>query len=268
MVCLPTASRSLSLRRWAAKESPRLSQPTLYFFCTTLFLISVLYGCVGQGGGSGYIAAMALFGFAPDSIKPTALVLNVLASGVVSLRFYRAGHFSWRLLFPFAVSSVPTALLGGYITLPPVAFSRLLGALLLVAAVPFIFPRDLPSHTLSPPRLLVALLAGASMGLLSGLTGVGGGILIMPLFLYNRWATPKTAAALTGVFVLINSVAALLGHLAATHSVPPGLPLFGIAAVLGGMVGAQLGSVHLSASAIYRILGAVLLLSSAKLIFA
>jgi len=211
---------------------------------------------------------MALFGFVPDSIKPTALVLNVLASAVVSLRFYRAGHFSWRLLFPFAIASIPTALLGGYITLPPVVFSRLLGALLLFAGVALILRRDIATQAVSPPGLMMALLAGASIGLLSGLTGVGGGILIMPLLLHNRWATPKAAAALTGVFILITSLAALVGHLGASRDLPPGLPLFGVAAVLGGIVGAQLGSVHLSASAINRVLGAVLLISSVKLLYA
>jgi hypothetical protein len=96
-----------------------MSQTTVLFFCGAFFVISILYACVGQAGASGYIAAMALFGFAPAAIKPTALVLNVLVSAVVSLRFYRAGFFSWRLFLPFAVASVPPALLGGYITLPP-----------------------------------------------------------------------------------------------------------------------------------------------------
>ena len=244
-----------------------LSEPTLYFFCATLALVSILYSCVGQAGASGYIAAMALYGFAPAAIKPTALVLNVLVSVVVSVRFCRAGHFSWHLLLPFAISSVPAALLGGYLTLPPIVFNRLLGGLLLVAAVPFFFRRDSAALLVSPPRLPVALLAGACVGFLSGLTGVGGGVLITPLLLYRRWAAPKPAAAISAVFILINSLAALLGHLGATHSLPPALPLFALAAVFGGVIGSQLGSVHLSASAIYRILGAILFIAGFKLIY-
>lgn len=251
---------------WATPT--RLSEPTVYFFCATLVVISILYSCVGQAGASGYIAAMALFGFAPAAIKPTALVLNVLVSVVVSIRFYRAGHFTGRLLWPFVVSSVPAAVLGGYITLPPLVFNRLLGALLLVAAAPFFFRRDVEDHTVTPPRWPIALLAGALIGLLAGLTGVGGGVLITPLLLYCRWAAPKPAAAVSAVFILLNSAAALLGHLGAVRSLPADLPLFALAAVFGGAIGAQLGSTHLSAVAIYRVLGAVLLVASLKLLLA
>lgn len=244
-----------------------MSQIMVLFLCGAFFVISILYACVGQAGASGYIAAMALFGFAPAAIKPTALALNVLVSAVVSLRFYRAGYFSWRLFWPFAVASVPPALLGGYFTLPPRVFDCLLGAVLLVAAVPFLVRRESPEYSISMPSLPMAFLAGSSVGLLAGLTGIGGGVLITPLLLYCRWAQAKPAAAVSAVFIFVNSVAALTGHLGATHSLPSGLPFFALAAVLGGVVGAQLGSVHLPASAIYRILGAVLLIAGLKLVF-
>ena len=245
-----------------------MSHLTLSLFCAALVVISVLYSCVGQAGASGYIAAMALFGFAPDTIKPTALVLNVLVSVVVSVRVYRSGHFSWTLLWPFAAASVPTALIGGYLTLPPLVFDRLLGSLLLVAAVPFFLGRGAEAQAVSPPRRSIALAAGAGVGLLAGLTGVGGGVLITPLLLHCRWATAKSAAAVSAVFILINSVAALVGHLGATRALPPDLPLFSAAAVLGGAIGSYLGSVHLSAAAIYRILGSVLLIAGVKLLVA
>jgi uncharacterized protein len=245
-----------------------LSQPTLSFFCAALFVISVLYSCVGQAGASGYIAAMALFGFAPAAIKPTALVLNVLVSTVVSLRFYRAGHFSWPLFWPLALASVPAALLGGYITLPVRSFSCLLGALLLVGALPFVFSRKSVENSVSPPRLPLALLAGGGVGLLSGLTGVGGGVLITPLLLHCRWAHTKPAAAVSAVFIFVNSVAALIGHLSAARSLPSGLPLYACAAVFGGALGSQLGSSHLSPPAIHRLLGTVLLIAGLKLLMA
>ena len=208
---------------------------------------------------------MALFGFAPVTIKPTALVLNILVSVVVSIRFYRAGHFSARLFWPFALSSIPTALLGGYLSLSPPVFNHLLGALLLVAALPMLFRRDSAERPVSAPPLPMALSAGAGVGLVSGLTGVGGGILITPLLLYCRWAQPKPAAALSAVFILVNSVAALIGHLGATRGLPSGLPLFALMTILGGVVGAQLGSVHLPSSAISRVLAVILLIAGLKL---
>ena len=238
---------------------------SFYFFCATLVLVSILYSCVGQAGASGYIATMALFGFAPATIKPTALVLNVLVAAVVSFRFYQGGYFSWRLLMPFSVAAMPAALLGGYIILPPVMFNRLLGTLLLIAAVPFFFRRS-ASPTVATPPVLVALLTGAAIGLLSGLTGVGGGILITPLLLYCRWATPRTSAAVSAVFILINSVAALLGHLGATTNLPEHLPLFALCAITGGMIGSHLGSARLSATTIFRVLGTILLGAGGKLI--
>lgn len=238
----------------------------LLLFCATLFTVSVLYSCVGQAGASGYIAAMAMFGFAPETIKPTALILNILVSAVVSLRFYRAGYFSWRLFWPLALASVPAALLGGYIALPPRAFNDLLGAVLLIAAFPFIFGSASTDHRVAPPPFPLALLAGSCVGLLSGLTGVGGGVLVTPLLLRCRWAHAKPAAAVSAVFILVNSIAALIGHLGAARSLPSGIVLYALAAVLGGWVGARLGSVHLSPSTICRVLGAVLLVAGCKLL--
>lgn len=209
---------------------------------------------------------MALFGCAPATIKPTALVLNILVSVIVSVRFYRAGYFSWQTFWPLAAASLPAALLGGFITLPTRAFNSLLGGLLLVAAVPLLFRRELVSQSVSPPRLPIALLAGGSIGFLSGLTGVGGGVLITPLLLQCRWAPPKQAAAISAAFIFVNSVAALTGHLSFTPGLPQDLAPFALAAVLGGWVGAQLGSAHLSDSAIFRMLGTVLLIAGFKLL--
>lgn len=244
-----------------------MAESTLALFCVTLAAISILYGSVGQAGASGTIAAMALFGFPAATIKSTSLVLNVLVSVVVSQRFVRAGHVSWRLLAPFDLASVPLAFLGGFLTLPTPLFNRLLGSLLLVAALPLFLRRDRPELSVTPPRFPQALLAGGAIGLLSGLTGMGGGVLIAPLLIHRRWARPQTAAGLSSVFILINSAAALLGHLGASTDLPPHLPLLAVIAIGGGALGAQLGSVHLSATAIRRLLGSVLVLASLRLLF-
>jgi uncharacterized membrane protein YfcA len=236
-------------------------------FCVCLFLVALLYSCVGQAGASGYIAMMALFGFLPEQIRPTALILNTLVSLVVSVRFYRAGHLSWKLLGPLALGSVPMAVLGGFMSLPHLLFNRLLGGLLVIAAAPFFLRRDVNIDTTKQPTLPVALSAGAVVGLLSGLTGIGGGILITPLMLYCHWATARTAAAVSAVFILVNSLAALMGHIGAKGTLPPNLTYYAIATLVGGAIGAQLGSLHLPNWVIHRILGIVLLVAGTKLIF-
>jgi uncharacterized membrane protein YfcA len=243
------------------------NESALLLFCGALFLISLLYSCVGQAGASGYIAAMALFGFAPAAIKPTALVLNVLVSVVVSIRFYRAGYFSWQLFWPLALASVPPAILGGSITLPAKIFNGLLGALLLVAAIPLLFRRDSEERPVSLPRVPLAMITGATIGLLSGLTGVGGGVLITPILLHCRWARAKEAAAVSAAFIFVNSVAALAGRLTAVKTLPSGLWLFAISVALGGSLGAFLGSARLSALTVYRLLGTILLIAGCKLLF-
>jgi uncharacterized protein len=242
-----------------------MSSTILSLFCATLFLVSILYSCVGQAGASGYIAAMALFGLPPGTIKPTALVLNVLVSALVAFRFFRAGHLDWRTFWPIAIASAPAALLGGYLTLSPLFFNRLLGTLLVLAAPPLFFRKDFAETATHPPGPIAASLAGSGIGLVSGLTGVGGGVLITPVLLYCSWATGKRAAAISAVFILLNSIAALTGHFSATHNLPPGLPLFALSALAGGAIGSHMGSVHLSNVAIYRILGAILLLAGQKL---
>ncbi len=244
-----------------------LTTSALLIFCLSLALIAMLYGSVGQAGASGFVALLALFSFAPDIIKPTALVLNVLVSSVVALRFARSGHFSWPLLRPFLIASMPAALVGGYLTLPPGVFNTLLGILLLVAGAPF-FLRKVPTPTkvVSPP-LILALLAGGVIGLVSGLTGMGGGVLLAPLLIYCQWAKAQATAAASAVFILLNSIMALLGHLSVVDQLPPHLAWFALAAVIGGVIGARLGSSYLSAATIHRILGGTLLIAGIKLVW-
>lgn len=210
---------------------------------------------------------MGLFGLAPETIKPSALVLNLLVSSVVAFRFARAGHFSWRLLRPFLLLSIPAAFLGGWWNLPVAVFNRLLGVLLLLAGVPFFRGKAPDSATISPPSLPSAMAVGGAIGLLSGLTGMGGGVLLTPLLLYRRWAEVRTAAALSAVFIFINSLVALLGRLSASPQLPPELPWLALAAVLGGALGAQLGSRWLAAEVIVRILGVTLVIAGLRLLW-
>jgi uncharacterized membrane protein YfcA len=230
-----------------------------------IFVVALLYSSVGHAGASGYIAVMTLFGLAPSVIKPSALALNVLVASLGSIQFYRAGHFSWALFWPFALLSVPLAFVGGYLNLPTHVFKVLVGLVLLFSAARLLL-RPPPDQEVSPPSRPIALSVGAGLGLLSGLTGTGGGIFLTPLLLLMRWARTKSAAAVSACFILVNSVAGLLGNVSSTKSLPtPAAPL-AVAALIGGALGSYLGSTRLTHTVIKRLLAVVLLIAGAKLV--
>jgi len=227
--------------------------------------VAFLYSSVGQAGASGYIAVMSLFGLAPGVMKPTALTLNVLVAAIAAWQFWRAGHFSWALFWPFALLSVPFAFVGGYLTLPAAIFKAVVGAVLLFSAVGLL-TRPTADDDRGAPARPVSLTLGAGIGLVSGLTGVGGGIFLAPILLYRRWARPGTVAAVSAVFILVNSLAALAGVASAAQPIPGfALVLVG-AATAGGAAGSWLGSHRLSPGAIKRVLAVVLILAGAKLL--
>ena len=239
----------------------------LIALCLAILVVAFLYSAVGHAGASGYIAVMTLFGLAPTVIKPSALVLNILVASLTSYQFWRAGHFSWPLFWPFAVLSVPLAFLGGYINLPTHWFKILVGLVLLYSALRFFLEPKAEEQTTTPPNKPIALFTGASIGLLSGLTGTGGGIFLTPLMIFFRWSKTKTASAVSALFILINSISGLLGNVSSTKQ----LPLFAvpvvIAALAGGAVGSYLGSQRFSIAFIKKLLAVVLLIAGGKLVF-
>lgn len=232
-----------------------------------LLLIAVLYASVGHGGASGYIAVMALAGLPPETIRPTALMMNVVVAGIATVQFARAGHFRWALLWPFAVAAVPFAWLGGRLPLSPGLFGMLVGGVLLLSAARLIW-RPKEAETARPLTLIWALPVGALLGLLSGLVGVGGGIFLTPLLLMAGWARAKVAAAVSAPFILLNSLAGLLGWWGQDQ----GWPAFELvapllfAAVIGGSLGSWLGSRHLPPEGIKRALALVLLVAGVKML--
>jgi hypothetical protein len=243
-----------------------------------ILLAAALYSSVGHGGASGYLAAMALFGLAPAVMRPTALCLNLIVSSLATFRFRRAGHFRWRTFWPFAVTSVPFAFLGGALTLPATIYKRAVGLVLLFAAVRLFLgtleraaadesnESNESNETRDAPRL-PSILLGACIGLLSGLTGVGGGIFLSPLLLLAGWADTRRAAAVSAAFILVNSAAGLLGNPAGLRSVSAALPYFALAALAGGVAGTEFGSRRLPPRWITRTLAAVLVVAGLKLIF-
>jgi uncharacterized membrane protein YfcA len=235
--------------------------------CALVFLAAVLYSMVGHAGASGYLAAMALMGIAPAMMKPTALTLNILVATVGTVQFARAGRFSWSLFWPLALGSIPLAFLGGSLALPIPVYRRLLALVLLFAAYRLIRTTELAGEP-RPVRRPVAVASGAGIGFLSGLTGVGGGIFLSPLMLLRGWADMRRTAAVSVAFILVNSVAGLLGHLSSVRSLPAEIGVLAGTALVGGLIGSTLGSRSVPNAVLRRLLGVVLLIAAAKLFFA
>jgi len=238
----------------------------LAFLCLAIAVIAFLYSSVGHAGASGYIATMTLFGLAATVIRPTALVLNILVATIGSFQFWRAGHFSWKLFWPFALLSVPAAYLGGYIQPSASILRILIGLVLLFSAARLIFRRGDPAETVAPSKP-TAVGVGAGLGLLSGLTGTGGGIFLTPLLLFCRWAHIRQAAAMSAVFILVNSIGGLIGYFTAVRSLPVLGLYLAIPAIIGGTIGSHLGSRRFPVRAISILLAIVLAIAGTKLIF-
>ena len=238
----------------------------MFAMVIAIFVVAVLYSSVGHGGASGYLAVMAFLAVAPEVTRPTALVLNLFVASIGAFHFYRAGHFSWSVFWPFAAASIPFAFLGGMIKLPTSAYKILLGLVLLFAAfrLAWSFSRDVVPE---PPKIWIALVCGAVMGLLSGLVGVGGGIFLTPLLLLMNWSETKTAAGVSALFILVNSASGLLGNYQQLSVLPSNVWFWIAAAVAGGVIGSQLGAKRFDSLALRRVLATVLLFAAVKLIF-
>ncbi|MEO5754344.1 MAG: sulfite exporter TauE/SafE family protein [Chthoniobacterales bacterium] len=237
---------------------------------TILFLgigiVAFLYSSVGHAGASGYIAVMTLLSIAPTTIRPTALILNILVATIGSVQFARAGHFRWGLFWPFAVLSIPAAYLGGYLQLPVAILRVLIGLVLLFSAWRLFFRKSDPPEVKTPPAP-AAIGMGGIVGLLSGLTGTGGGIFLTPLLLFLRWARIREAAAVSALFILVNSIAGLTGYFVAHRTIPfLGVILAG-SAIVGGTAGSYFGSRRFAPRTISLVLATVLVVAGAKLIF-
>lgn len=234
-----------------------------------ILIAAALYSSVGHAGASGYLAAMALFGLSPEVMRPTALALNILVALLAVYRYSRAGQNDWRLLLPFAIASVPAAFLGGLIEIPPWLYRPLVGVVLLFSAFHLVRTarrsEDIDAAVKRPP-VPAALASGAGLGILSGLTGTGGGIFLSPLLLFMGWAGTRPASGVAASFILLNSIAGLAGTTFSVGSLPAALPLWAIAALIGGLIGTQLGTRTLPVPGVRYALGLVLVVAGGKMI--
>jgi uncharacterized membrane protein YfcA len=234
-----------------------------------IFIAATLYSAVGHAGASGYLAAMALFGLAPEAMRPAALALNILVAALGVYRYTKAGQNDWKLLVPFAITSVPAAFIGGLVEVPAALYRPLVGAVLLYSAVRFAWTAkkseaaDLAVHR---PPLWAALACGAALGLLAGLTGTGGGIFLSPLLLFMGWAATRMVSGVAASFILVNSASGLAGTTFSIGSLPAALPLWAVAALAGGLIGTQLGTRALPVPGIRYVLALVLVIAGGKMI--
>jgi len=245
-----------------------LSTPATVLISVAVFAAALLFAIAGHTGASAYLAIFGLLGMAPGEIKPSVLALNVVVGIVAVYKFTRAGHFSWRLIWPFILTSMPFSFLGGLITLPTPIYRILVGVVLIYASFRMLF--DVPNKNgILPdsPPIWLSLLLGAGIGFTGGLIGIGGGVLLSPILLLTHWAGPQLTAGTIAVFVLVNSISGLLGHWSSSPVLPPQLPIWGVVALIGGWIGAEIGSRKLSATTIRRMLGLILLLAGLRMFF-
>ena len=232
-----------------------------------MVLAAALYTSVGHAGASAYLALMALFGTAPAVMRPTALALNIIVGTFAAWRYWSAGLFRWRTLWPFLAGAVPFAFLGGTLALPAHYYRPVVGVILLIAAARFLFEKKPPDpSTVRDPPVWLGVPAGAGIGLLSGLTGTGGGIFLSPLLLFANWSETRSASGVVIMFILCNSIAGLLGNYASVGALPANLPLFAGAVLLGALAGTTLGISRFAPDMIRKALGIVLIIAGLKLI--
>lgn len=239
---------------------------TDFLLALLLFFGAILYTSVGHAGSSVYIAIMAVFGLSANVIKPTALILNIFVSSFTSWRYLRAKLFDFKLFIPLAMGAIPMAYIGGGIELSNEVYKPVVGVLLVIAGVNYLFlGKGQIRKDIKAPKFVVALLVGAGIGLLAGLTGTGGGIFLSPIAILLNWSAVKQISGTTSLFILTNSVFGLLGHASSVSQLPNKLPLFVVAVLLGALIGTVLGISKFSNEKVKRALGLVLIIAGLKL---
>lgn len=237
----------------------------LFYFL--LFLVAFLYASVGHGGASGYLALMAIFSITPEVMKPTALLLNLFVSLTSFIQYYRGGHFKWKIFLPLAIASVPMSFIGGLVLVDGNIYKKILGILLLIPIARFLFFKNPQVDQTKKPVITLSLIIGGFIGLLSGLIGIGGGIILSPVLLLLKWTDQKQTAAISALFIFVNSLAGLAGQLTKGINFSADMFWYVIIAFAGGLCGAYFGALRFRQTILKNILASVLLLAVYKLLF-
>ena len=240
---------------------------TVVWMALLMAIAAALYSSIGHGGASAYLAIMALFSITPETMRPTALALNLVVASFAAMRFSLHGQTNWRLLFAFAATAVPAAFVGGSVELAPEIYRPLVGVVLLAAAVRLFWqPEQLASRPIRSPKLVITLPAGAGLGLLAGLTGTGGGIFLSPLIILFGWETARKTAGIAAAFIVLNSAAGLSGNLASVTRLPAELPILAGSVFAGAVAGSWLGASRLPRYRLLQALAIVLVIAGLKLL--
>jgi len=242
-------------------------QESFFLFYCLLFLVAFLYASVGHGGASGYLALMAIFAISPAVMKPTALLLNLFVSSTSFIQFYRGGHFKWKMFWPFAVASIPLSFVGGTMAIESSAYKKILGILLLIPVIRFFFFKNADPKDFKKANIPLSLAIGGFIGLLSGMIGIGGGIILSPVILLLKWADQKQTAAISAAFIFVNSVAGLGGQLIKGFQFNNDMLAYVGIAFLGGICGAYFGALKFPQTVLKNVLAIVLALAAYKLLF-
>jgi uncharacterized protein len=257
--------------RSASRMQTELERRTMVhfelLFVIGLMLIAFFYSSVGHGGASGYLALMALFGFAPDSIRYYALILNLVVSAIAFISYFKAGFFRWRIVFPFLITSIPSAFIGATFSINPVAYKIVLGIMLILAVMRMLLVSNNENNTTKNPPIVIALCIGVILGLVSGIIGIGGGILLSPILILAKYAKIKEASAASALFIFLNSASGLAGLMISQINFQPNIIYWILGVMAAGLVGSAMGSQSFSELNLKRVISMVLLAASIKLFF-
>lgn len=239
----------------------------IWLFLLTLPIVAFLYASVGHGGASGYLALMAIFSFAPETMKPTALLLNLFVAGIAFYHYYKAGYFNKKLFLSFALASIPLAFVGGMIEVDASIYKKVLAVLLIFAILKMLNVFGKESEYIKQVKLWQGLAVGAAIGFFSGLIGIGGGIILTPIILLLHWGKMKEAAAVSALFIWVNSGAGLIGQISSGVKISSQAFILVGVALVGGFLGSYYGSRKFNNSLLRYVLAFVLIIASVKLFF-
>ena len=238
----------------------------VYIFLLILPIVSFLYASVGHGGASGYLALMAIFSVTPELMKPTALLLNLFVAAIAFYYYYKEGYFNKKLFISFAIASIPMSIIGGYIEVDTTIYKKILAVLLLFAILKMLNIFGKESAIIRDIKLWQGIVVGGIIGFFSGLIGIGGGIILSPIILLFHWGKMKEAAAVSALFIWVNSAGGLIGQLSGVNL---NMQSFGLVAIalIGGVFGAYYGSKKLNNQNLRYLLATVMAIACFKLFY-